>query len=179
MLLLALPAFAEKLTLETIKKEFIILNHKDGNINFVNKKFHRKNVLLFFFGKDCPHCNEKVSSMKKLSYNPDINIIGIHAQKDIGDKALKAYIKKVGYRFDVLSFKSDIKLINLLRDRGVWTSGVPFFAFIDPNGNVDPVTLPQVYERLKTGTSPLDKKALMLLEASNPQMATSKPLAHH
>ena len=161
---LSLHAQVQKMVLPTIKDEVIILKHEDGNINFINKKYHHKNVLLFFFGRDCPHCQKEIPAMKKLSYNPNINIIGIHAQKDIGDKALKAYIKKVGYRFDVLSFKNDIKLINLLRKRGVWTSGVPFFAFIDPNGNVDPIKLSEVNKRLQTGTSPLDKKALLLLE---------------
>ena len=168
--LLALPLLAEKLTLNTIKNEFIILKHEDGNINFVNKKFHRKNVLLFFFGKDCPHCQKKIPLMKKLSYNPNINIIGIHAQKDIGDKALKAYIKKVGYRFDVLSFKNDIKLINLLRSRRIWEGGVPFFAFIDPNGNVDPITIEEVVERLSPTKS---------LKTNTLQTATSTPLTHH
>jgi len=150
LLLLSISLFAEKMVLKTIKNEVIILHTNDDNINFVNKKYHRKNVILYLFGRDCPHCQRKVPRIKSLMKNKNIKIIGVHAYKNIGDKALKAYAKKVGYTFDILSFKTDEKLLDFLRKIGVWSNGdgVPFAALIDEDGNIQEVDLSMIEEEL-------------------------------
>jgi len=146
--LLSLSLFAEKITLTTIKNEFIIFHNNKGNIDFVNKKYHQKNVILYLFGRDCPFCKKEVPRIKALMKNKKVQIIGIHAYKDIGDKALKAYAKKVGYTFDILSFKNDIKMLNFLKSIGVWMGSVPFSMLIDEDGNVHEVNLSMIDEEL-------------------------------
>ena len=139
----------EKMVLKTIKDEFIIVNNDKGNLTFVNKKYHRKNVVLYLFGSTCSFCQKKVPAIKKLMKNKNVQIIGIHSHKNIGDKALKAYAKKVGFTFDILSFKTDIKMLNFLRDIGVWLGGIPFTILVDEDGNVFEVDISNIDEELE------------------------------
>ncbi len=148
LLLLALSLFAQKMSLQTIKNEYIIINEDEGILNFINKKYHNKNVVLYFFGRDCPHCQRKVPQIKKLMKNPKIEIIGVHAYKNIGNKALKAYAKKVGYTFDILAFGTDVKLMKFLEKLKIWDGSVPFTALVDEEGNVYEVDTSMIDEQL-------------------------------
>ncbi len=148
LLLLALSLFAERMSLQTIKNEYIIADEDDGILNFINKKYHQKNVILYLFGRDCPHCQRKVPQIKKMMKNPKIEIIGIHAYKNIGNAALRAYAKKVGYTFDILSFGTDVKLMKFLQNLHIWDGSVPFAALVDEDGNVYEVDTSMIDEQL-------------------------------
>ncbi len=144
LLLLSLSLYAEKMTFKTLKDEYIQIKNNAGVFNFVNLKYHNKDTLLFFFGNDCPHCTNEIPQIKQLANNRNIQLIGIHAQADIGDNALKSYVEKVGYNFDVLSFSDDIKLINHLKERGMWSGEVPLHVLVDKQGNLKVVELNEV-----------------------------------
>ncbi len=148
LLLLALSLFAEKMSLQTIKNEYIIVDEDEGILNFVNKKYHKKNVILYLFGRDCPHCQKKVPQIKKMMKNPKIEIIGVHAYKNIGNAALRTYAKKVGYTFDILSFGTDVKLMKFLQNLKIWDGSVPFAALVDEDGNVYEVDTSMIDEQL-------------------------------
>ena len=154
LLLLTLSLYAkeakkiERMVFKTIKNEFIIVNNDQGNLTFVNKKYRNKNVVLYLFGRDCSYCKKKIPIIKKLMKHKDVQIIGIHSRKVIGDKALKAYVKKVGYTFDILSFENDIKMLNFLKNIGVWLGGVPFAALVDKDGNVFETDITKIDEDL-------------------------------
>lgn len=147
-LLLSLSLFAERMSFKTIKNEFIVAQEDDGNLNFINIKYHRKNVVLYLFGRDCPHCQRKVPQIKKLMKNPNIKIIGVHAYKNIGDDALRAYAKKVGYTFDILSFGTDVKMMKFLQKLKIWDGSVPFTAVVDEDGNVYEVDISMIDQQL-------------------------------
>lgn len=140
-ILLSISLYAEKMTFKTLKNEFIQIQNNSGVFNFVNLKYHKKDTLLFFFGNDCPHCTNEIPQIKQLQQNPNIQLIGIHAQANIGDNALKSYVKEVGYKFDVLSFSDDINLINHLKARGMWSGEVPHHVLVDKQGNLKIVKL--------------------------------------
>jgi peroxiredoxin len=144
IILLSLSLHAQMLTFKTLKNEYIQIQNDAGVFNFVNLKYHNKDTLLFFFGSDCPHCTNEIPQIKQLANNKNIQLIGIHAQADIGDNALKSYIKKTGYNFDVLSFSDDIKLINHLKERDMWSGEVPFHILVDKQGNLRTVELSEV-----------------------------------
>jgi peroxiredoxin len=133
---LSISLFAEKMTFETTKNEYIQLENNNGIFNFINLKYHNKDTLLFFFGSNCPVCAGEMNDIKRLAREGNIKIIGIHGQDFIGDPALKAFIKKEKINFDVLSFKNDIKLINYMKERGFWISEVPLHVLVDKKGNL-------------------------------------------
>ena len=144
---LALSLAAETMTFKTLKNEYIQIKNNAGVFNFVNLKYHNKDTLLFFFGNECPHCTNEIPKIKQLIKNKNIQIIGIHAQADIGDNALRSYVKKIGYRFDVLSFSDDIKLINHLKERDMWSGEVPLHVLVDKQGNLKVVKLNELLGR--------------------------------
>ncbi len=148
LLLFALSLFAEKMSLQTIKNEYIIIDENEGMLNFINKKYHKKNVVFYLFGRDCPHCQKKVPQIKKLMQNPKVQIIGVHAYKNIGNDALRAYAKKVGYSFDILAFGTDVKLMKFLENLKLWDGSVPFTALVDEEGNVYEVDISMIDEQL-------------------------------
>lgn len=147
ILFLSLSLFAETMTFKTLKNEYIQIKNNAGVFNFVNLKYHNKDTLLFFFGNDCPHCINEMPQIKQLTNNKNIQIIGIHAQADIGDNALKSYVKQTGYNFDILSFSDDIKLINHLKERNMWSGEVPFHVLVDKKGNLKVVELNELLGR--------------------------------
>ena len=138
----------EELVFKTLRHERIKIIHDRGILRFLTAAYREKNVLLFLFGKNCPHCRNEIPSILQLSKNPNIKIIGIHAQADIGDQALKRYIKKIGFTFDILSFSDDIKLIRLLQKRGLWEGEVPSHIFVDSIGNMQVLSLPEIEGRI-------------------------------
>jgi thiol-disulfide isomerase/thioredoxin len=147
-LLLTLSLSAQTLSFQTLNHETITLENDSGILHFKGK-YQNQNILLFLFGRDCPHCRREIPAIKKLARDKNIKIIGVHAQKDIGDSALKTYVQQIGYPFDVLSFSDDIKLLRLLKERGLWEGEVPFHALVDKLGNVDVLTLSQIKARIK------------------------------
>jgi len=142
LILLSLSLFAEKITFKTINNEYIQINTQGNNIDFKNLKFHNKDTLLFFFGSECPVCSSEIEKVRALSRR--MPIIGIHAQADIGDNNLKNYIRKIGYRFDVLSFSTDIKMINKMREMGLWSGEVPLHILVDASGNLRVIELSEL-----------------------------------
>jgi thiol-disulfide isomerase/thioredoxin len=123
----------------------VIKMRMDDNLLYIDDpSIGDKKVVLFLFGRDCPHCQRELPLIKRLQYNPNIKIIGVHAYSMIGDAALKRYLKRVGYKFDVLSFKNDIKLIKFLEKHGIWDGTVPAHIVVDPNGNAMDVELNQL-----------------------------------
>ncbi len=147
MIFLSLSLNAQMLTFKTLKNEYIQIQNNAGVFNFVNLKYHNKDTLLFFFGNECPHCTNEIPQIKQLANNKNIQLIGIHAQADIGDSTLKSYVKKVGYNFDILSFSDDIKLINHLKERDMWSGEVPLHVLVDKQGNLKIVELNELLGR--------------------------------
>lgn len=148
ILFLSLSLFGENLNFKTLKHETISITNTNGLFDFKDAKYHNKNVLLFFFGSKCPHCEREIPKIKELSKRDDLKLIGCHAQAMIGDLALKKYIDDVGYEFDILSFSDDINLINHLKARGLWSGEVPFHVLVSKNGDLEVVELSDIPEKL-------------------------------
>ncbi len=142
ILLLSLSLFAQKMTFKTLKNEYIQIKSDNNTLNFKNLKYHNKDTLLFFFGSECPVCSSEIDKIKELSRR--LPIIGIHAQADIGDNSLKKYIRQIGYRFDILSFSTDIHLINKMKEMDLWTGEVPIHILVDGNGNLKVIELSEL-----------------------------------
>ena len=120
----------------------------DANLLYVtNPEFRGKEVVLFLFGRDCPHCQNETSKIRRLAQKTNIKIIGIHAHKMIGNKALKAYARKVGYNFDILSFDNDVQILKYLDHSGIWAGGTPSHLLIDSGGNVQDMRLTDLLNR--------------------------------
>ncbi len=126
----------------------IITIKGDANLLYVtNPEYRGKDIVLFLFGRDCPHCQNETSKIRRLAQNPHIKIIGIHAHKMIGNKALKAYTRKVGYNFDILSFDNDVQILKYLDHSGIWGGGTPSHLLIDSGGNVQEMRLTDLLKR--------------------------------
>jgi peroxiredoxin len=139
---------AEVLTFKTLKNEYIKIDNHDGVFSFRNKMYQNMDVLLFFFGRDCPHCKQEMPQILDLVRNRrDLQVIGIHGQSVIGDPALADYVRKTGIRFNVLSFDDDIKIINHLKNRNMWINQVPFYVHIDKSGKLHPLNIEGVLEK--------------------------------
>ena len=131
----------------TINNKTITMTGDSNIINVTNPEYRGKEVVLYLFGRDCRHCQKEVSQIRKLANKPNIKVIGIHAHKMIGDSALKTYAKKVGYNFDILSFKNDITIIKYLKKVGIWYGGTPSQLLIDRGGNVKELSIPEILNR--------------------------------
>jgi len=131
----------------TINNKTITMTGDSNIINVTNPEYRGKEVVLYLFGRDCHHCKKEVSQIRELAKKPNIKVIGIHAHKMIGDSALKAYAKKVGYNFDILSFKNDITIIKYLKKVGIWYGGTPAQLLIDRGGNVKELSIPEILNR--------------------------------
>ncbi len=140
-------ANAQVMKLPTIKNKVITIKGEDNLLKVTNPAYQNKEVLLYLFGKDCPHCVREISQIKTLAKRTNLKVIGIHAHKMIGDAALKAYIKKIGYNFDILSFKNDIIMIRYLRKSGLWYGGTPTHLLIDSGGNVQDISIAELLNR--------------------------------
>jgi len=140
-------ANAKTMTFPTLNGKTITIKGDHNLLNVTNPEYQGKEVLLYLFGRDCPHCVSEISQMKKLAQKKSIKIIGIHAHKMIGDRALRAYTKKIGYHFDILSFKNDIIMIRYLKKSGLWYGGTPTHLLIDNGGNVQDISLTELLNR--------------------------------
>jgi thiol-disulfide isomerase/thioredoxin len=140
----AIFSHAKTMKLPTLKGKAIMIKAQDNLLKVTNPKFKGKETLLYLFGRDCPYCVKIIPTIKKLAKRKELRLIGIHAQKEIGDAKLKRYMKKIGYDFDILSFQNDIELLRFLKKNALWDGGVPVAILIDKGGNlrvVDPASL--------------------------------------
>ncbi len=138
---------AKEMKFPTLTGKIITIKGDDNLLKVTNPEYQGKDTLLYLFGRDCPHCVNEIAKIKALSKNSNLKIIGIHAQKMIGDRALKAYTKKIGYTFDILSFKNDIIMIRYLKDNGIWQGGTPTHLLIDHGGNVQEISVSTLLHR--------------------------------
>jgi peroxiredoxin len=126
----------------------IITIKGDANLLYItNPEYQGKDIVLFLFGRDCPHCQNETAQIRRLAQKPNIKIIGIHAHKMIGNKALKAYARKIGYNFDILSFDNDVQILKYLDHSGIWGGGTPSHLLIDSGGNVQDMRLTDLLNR--------------------------------
>jgi len=140
-------ANAQVMKLPTLKNKIITIKGQDNLLKVTNPEYQNKEVLLYLFGRDCPHCVREIAHIKTLSKRPDLKVIGIHAQNMIGDATLKAYARKIGYNFDILSFKNDIIMIRYLRKSGLWYGGTPTHLLIDKGGNIQEISISELLNR--------------------------------
>ncbi len=137
-------AKAKIMQFPTINGKIITIKGDNNLLKVTNPEYQGKEVLLYLFGRDCPHCVREISQIKALARKPNLKVIGLHAHKMIGDKALKAYAKKVGYHFDILSFKNDIIMIRYLKKNALWYGGTPTHLLIDTEGNVQEASITEL-----------------------------------
>lgn len=140
-------ANAQVMKLQTTKNKIITIKGEDNLLKVTGAAYQNKEVLLYLFGKDCPHCVREISQIKTLAKKANLKVIGIHAHEMIGDAALKAYTRKIGYNFDILSFKNDIIMIRYLRKSGLWYGGTPTHLLIDRGGNVQDISITELLNR--------------------------------
>jgi thiol-disulfide isomerase/thioredoxin len=139
---------ASAMSLKTLNGSIIKVNASGYNMEFLSPKYRGKNVMFFLFGYDCPHCKVEMPTIKELSLNPNLKIIGIHAKSMIGDPALKNFIRNKGLNFDILSFSDDIKMIRFLKDNDFYDGNVPCNVLVHKDGTVETVTVANVLGKL-------------------------------
>jgi len=151
IIFLSLSLFAdkvEKIELKTLNNDTIKITNYEGNFLFEDAKYHKKNILFFFFGTKCPYCIKEIPEINKLELEQNgLKVIGIHAQYEISDKDLKPFIKEKEILFEVLSNSSVLKIVNHLKKRKMWIGGVPYYIFIDKHGNLEPMDIKEVLEK--------------------------------
>ncbi len=140
-------AKAKTMKFPTLNGKIITIKGDNNLLKVTNPQYQGKEVVLYLFGRDCPHCVREIKQIKTLSRKPHIKVIGLHAQKMIGDKALKAYARQIGYNFDILSFKNDIIMIRYLKKNGLWYGGTPTHLLIESGGNVQDISIAELLNR--------------------------------
>ena len=140
-------ARAKEMKFPTLYGKTITIKGDNNLLKVTNPEYQGKDTVIYLFGRDCPHCVNEISQIKALAKKQNIKVIGLHAQKMIGDSALRAYAKKIGYHFDILSFKNDIIMIRYLKDNGLWQGGTPTHLLIDSGGNVQEVSISELLNR--------------------------------
>ncbi len=142
-------AFSQAKTMRfpTINGKIITIQADENLLRITNPEYQGKEVMLYLFGSNCPHCKHEVAQIRRLSHKSNIKIIGVHAYKMIGNRALKSYARKVGYGFDILSFANDVELLKYLDKSGLWAGGTPTHLLIDPSGNVKDMRITDLLAR--------------------------------
>jgi len=140
-------AHVKAMQFPTTNGKIITIKGDNNLLKITNPEYQDKEVVLYLFGRDCPHCVREISQIKALSRKPNLKVIGLHAQKMIGDSALRAYTKKIGYHFDILSFKNDIIMIRYLKKNGLWYGDTPTHLLIDRGGNVQDISITELLNR--------------------------------
>ncbi len=156
--LLTISLHAELLSFKTLKNEYIKIDNNDGVFSFRNKMYQNRDVLFFFFGTECPHCKREMPYILDLykNRNTNLEIIGVHGQAVIGDSTLVKYVRNTKIRFNVLSFDDDIKIINHLKQRGMWIGEVPFYVHVDKQGNLHAMKIDGVMKTFQVQTANLN-----------------------
>jgi len=132
---------------KTLRGKTIQMQAQDNILRITSPEYRNKDVVLYLFGRDCVHCRHEVDQIRQLAKNPHLKIIGIHAQKMIGNRALKTYAQNVGYHFDILSFDNDVQLLKYLDKSGIWEGGTPSHLLVDRHGNVEELSIPMLLRR--------------------------------
>ena len=143
----ALFANAKTMKFPTLNHKTITIKAQDNLLKITNPEYQNVDVVLYLFGRDCVHCRNEIAQVRKLAKKRNLKIIGVHAQKMIGDGALKSYAKKVGFNFDILSFQNDVVLLKYLDKSGLWGGGTPTHLLIDSGGNVFDKSLSSLQRR--------------------------------
>ncbi len=138
----------ELLFLPTVDGSLIKANADGLELEFLDADHQGQNILLFLFGHDCPYCQSELPMIKQLANNPKIKVIGIHAKSMIGDDRLRAYIRRKGINFPVLSFKNDIKLIRFLKKTDYFDGSVPCNILVYPDGHMERVSENEVLQKI-------------------------------
>ena len=141
--------FGQDMTLQTLKNKSIHIVDFDGNLLFQDKGYRKKKVLFFFFGTRCPYCEKEIPQIVQMVSNSGLHVIGVQAQFPVSDRTLKKFIEKKRINFDVLSSKSGNRLVRYLQKRRLWVGGVPFYVLSDKFGNLEPLEITEVFEKLK------------------------------
>ena len=135
----------ETMALPTLNHKVITFQAEDNILHITNPEYQGTDVVLYLFGRDCVHCRHEIKEIRKLARLPKLKVLGIHAQKMIGDRALKSYAQKIGYHFDILSFKKDVKLLKYLDKNGLWEGGTPTHLRVDQDGNIEEMSLSMLF----------------------------------
>lgn len=148
VLFLSLSLFAENFKLKTLKNDTITITNYEENFVFEDKKYNKKNILLFFFGTNCHYCIKEIPQINELNKNEgNLQVLGIHAEYEISDTALKTFVKTKNIKFEVLSYNDGMKLVEHLKTRSMWIGAVPFHVLIDKHGNLEPMELSEVLSK--------------------------------
>jgi thiol-disulfide isomerase/thioredoxin len=143
-----LSAGADTITFPTLNGKVLRVNMSGLNMEFLDPEYQNKNVMIFMFGYDCPHCLREMATIRRLQNDPRLKIVGIHAKSMIGDERLRSFARSKGLNFDILSFKNDIKMIRFLREGGFFDDEVPTSILVHPDGTLEIVYPQKVLEKI-------------------------------
>lgn len=147
-LFLTLSLFAENFKLKTLKNDTVIITNYEGNFIFEDKKYNKKDILLFFFGTNCHYCIKEIPDINRLNKDREnLIVLGIHAEYEISNKNLKTFIKNKNIKFEVLSYNDGIKLVEYLKSINMWIGAVPFHVMIDKHGNLESMGFLEILEK--------------------------------
>ncbi len=130
---------AKTVVFPTVNDGTIVMTMDDNILYIKDPRYFGQKVYLFLFGRDCPYCRQEIGTVKQIAKTH--KIIGVHAHKMIGDRALTRYVRSIGYSFPILSFKKDIKLIRFLLHHQIWDGSTPAIIEVDEYGNLREVEL--------------------------------------
>jgi thiol-disulfide isomerase/thioredoxin len=121
---------------------FTTLNGKSFNIHAENRKFkiegmEGKIVFLKIFGWDCEFCQKEIPQLinLKTSLADTFDTIAIEAQEHT-DEQSKAFIKKYGINYDIVSGNNQKKFYAYLQKQYGWTGIIPLTIVLSKEGYV-------------------------------------------
>jgi len=145
----AISGFAADFSFHDLDGKKITVENVEGNLLFKDARYANKPVLIFFFGTRCPFCEQEIPHVNKLFKKGSINVIGVQAQIAIDDERLEEFANEEDMDFPILRMNDGNRFVRYLKKRGLWIGGVPYYIWIDKYGNLEPVDLDTVRERLE------------------------------
>ncbi len=134
--------------LKTLEGKTIHINNYEGNFLFEDKNYEKQPLLFFFFGTRCPFCEKEIPQVVDMVRAGKLKVIGIQAQMPVTDHELAEFVKSRDIKFDVLKAKEGNRLVRYLMNRGMWAGGVPYYIWIDKYGNLEPIDLDTLLEKI-------------------------------
>jgi thiol-disulfide isomerase/thioredoxin len=131
---LSYAANVRDFTLKTMEGNNIHIEINDDGIKV--KEYPKKIIILDFFGKHCPPCQEEMPILGKIqkSMKDKLQIIGIHVQEPLSIKDY-SFIRKRGINFPVADYmQGNQEFVEFISRLTRWRGTIPYMLFFDKKG---------------------------------------------
>lgn len=127
--------FAQPISLPTTTGTTLNMDITSNSLKIAG--YENKYIILEFFGKRCPICNQIAPTISKLNNREDIQVIGVHMQDGADDSSLNSFLNSKGISFPVINYNQSYAPYTLAKTVAPdWKLQIPFMLFITPSGQV-------------------------------------------